>query len=371
MKKILVTGTAGFLGKNLIERLKRIPDYIVLQFDEKDIEETLYAYCREADVVFHVGSANHPDHGEEIDAGIADVTLRIVALLLGRAHKPRLVLASSIQAALDSPFGRSARKAEDALEAYGSIGGDAVILRLPEVFGKWSHASKNFVVATCCHNIAHGLDIAAEDPDQVVELIYIDDVVSMLVSMIDDAVHVGTRRVAVSPVTSISMKALVGELQGIRDIRISHVMPDMDDRFRRSLYATYLSFLPENTFAYGIMKKEGDFGVLAEFLTSKHAGQLLVLRTKPGFVWGNYYHDTKIGKIFVVDGNAIVRFREIVSDTVLSYAVSGQDFSIIDIPPGYTHSIENAGNTELVVLLWSSEAYIFQEAYAHQLVVQA
>jgi UDP-2-acetamido-2,6-beta-L-arabino-hexul-4-ose reductase len=359
------------MGKNLIERLRRTPEYTVLQFDVTETEETLGAFLKEADVVFHLAGVNRPDHEDAFITGNSDLTMRIVARLVERKDKPLLVLASSIQAAMDNPYGRSKRKAEDALEEYGAVGGDAVIIRLPNVFGKWSRPNYNSAVATFCHNIARGLEITISDRDRIVELIYIDDVVDAFAGLIDEPAQIGTRRIAVGPVTPISLGALVDEIHRIHDIRAGHVLPDMDDRFRRALYATYLSFLPENDFAYGLVKKEDQRGALAEFLKSPRFGQIFVSHTKPGSVRGNHFHDTKVEKFFVLAGDAMIRFRHIADDDVVSYPVSGTDFRVVDIPPGYTHSIENVGDQDLVVLFWSSEVYTPTAPDTHPRLVSA
>ncbi len=371
MKKILVTGSAGFMGKNLIDRLRRMPEYAVLQFDAADSEDTLDAYCKEADVIFHLAGVNRPEKEDEFIAGNADLTFRIVARLIERERKPTLLLASSIQAALDNPYGRSKRKAEDALEEYGGVGGDAVIMRLPNVFGKWSRPNYNSAVATFCHRIVRGLDVTIADPERILDLVYIDDVVSAFVGLIEGAGHLGTRRISVGPVTSITLGALVAEIHRMQHIRAGSVLPDMETRFRRELYATYLSFLPEDNFAYDLLKKEDQRGVLAELLKSPHFGQLFVSRTKPGYVRGNHYHDTKVEKFCVLAGDAIIRFRNVYDDALLSYPVTVRDFRVVDIPPGYSHSIENAGEEELVVLCWSSEVHAPESPDTHPLLVKA
>lgn len=371
MKKILVTGSAGFMGRNLIERLRRTPEYDIMKFDVNDTEDALRGCLAEADAVFHLAGVNRPVHEEDFVAGNTGLTMRIVAGLLERKEKPMLVLASSTQATLDNPYGRSKRKAEDAVEEYGGVGGNAVIVRLPNVFGKWSRPNYNSAVATFCHSIARDLEVTMSDPEHSIDLLYIDDVVAAFCGMIDDTPHIGTRRIAIAPVTSIQLGALVEEIRRMRALRTENRLPDMSDRFRRALYATYLSFLPEDGFAYTLAKKEDHRGVLAEFLKSPHCGQIFISRTKPGHIRGNHYHDTKVEKFLVLAGRAVIRFRQTAGSDVLSYRVSGADMSVVDIPPGYTHSIENTGEDELVVLFWSSEVFAPEAADTHPLPVLA
>jgi UDP-2-acetamido-2,6-beta-L-arabino-hexul-4-ose reductase len=369
MKTILVTGSAGFMGRNLTEYFRRKEDVRLLRFDMTDTEETLNEHLKAADAVFHLAGVNRPMQEEEFMTGNAGLTMRVVARLLEREDKPLLVLASSIQAALDNPYGRSKRQAEQALEEYGAVGGDAVIARLPNVFGKWSRPNYNSAVATFCYNIARNLDISVTDPERVLELVYIDDVVAAFDALVDEPHQPGLRRIAVGPVTAITLDALVKELLQMRDIRAGLLLPDFEDKFRRALYATYISFLPENEFAYGLQKREDHRGALAELLKSPHFGQLFVSRTNPGFVRGNHFHHTKVEKFCVLEGDAVIRFRQVTNGSVLSYPVSGTEFRVVDIPPGYTHSIENVGTRELVVLFWASEVFDLQATDTYPLAV--
>jgi UDP-2-acetamido-2,6-beta-L-arabino-hexul-4-ose reductase len=357
MKTILVTGSDGFMGRNLIEALNRMPDITVLKFDIAEKEESLFSHLERADIVFHLAGVNRPEREEEFTKGNADLTRRIVERLLQRKNKPMLVLSSSIQAALENPYGRSKRQAEGALEDYGAAGGNAVIFRLQNVFGKWSRPNYNSAVATFCYNIARGIDISISDPKRVVELIYIDDVVKAFIGLLDEPEFSGIRNLSVNPVKSITLKELVDELVRMRNIRTELILPDIKDRFRKSLYATYLSFLPIDKFDYLLAKHEDPRGSLAELLKSPHFGQIFISRTKPGITRGNHHHDTKVEKFCVVEGQAIIRFRHVLNDEVLSYNVIGEEFRVLDIPPGYTHSIENVGTQELVVLFWSSEIF--------------
>jgi UDP-2-acetamido-2,6-beta-L-arabino-hexul-4-ose reductase len=372
MKTILVTGSDGFMGRNLIEALDRIPDMTVLKFDIAGNQESLYAHLDTADVVFHLAGVNRPEREEEFIEGNADLTKCIVGRLLKREKKPMLVMSSSIQAAQDNPYGRSKRIAEEALEEYGAAGGNAVIFRLPNVFGKWSRPNYNSAVATFCHNIARGLDITITDPKRVVELIYIDDVVKAFTGLLHEPVYPGARHCSVGHVKSITLKELADELFRMRDIRTGLFLPDINDRFLRTLYATYLSFLPENSFGYQLSKREDQRGSLAELLKSPHFGQIFVSRTKPGFVRGNHYHNTKVEKFCVLEGEAMIRFRHISGSDILPYYVKGEEFRIVDIPPGYTHSMENVGTRDLVVLFWSSEVFDpnFPDTYALPVIKQ-
>ena len=357
MNRILVTGSEGFIGRNLIESISRIPGKKILRFDVADGQATLLSYLDSADVVFHLAGINRPEREEEFRQGNVELTSRIVAHLLKREKKPMVVFSSSIQAGVDNPYGRSKLKAEEALEGYGSAGGCAVIFRLPNVFGKWSNPNYNSVVATFCHNIARGVEITVSDPKRRVELIYVDDVVEAFLRLLEEPSNPGVRWGTADPVKTITLAELTDELYRIRDIRTGLILPDMSDRFRRCLYATYLSFLPTDSFAYQLAERGDQRGSLAELLKSKLFGQIFVSRTKPGIVRGNHYHNTKVEKFFVLEGDAVIHFRHVSGDIELSYAVKGKEFRVVDIPPGYTHSIENVGTKDLIVLFWASELF--------------
>jgi UDP-2-acetamido-2,6-beta-L-arabino-hexul-4-ose reductase len=357
MKTILVTGSAGFVGKNLMAVLRTLPDFALLQFDVHDKEEDLLRHLEVADVVFHLAGVNRPQREEEFTEGNAILTSRIVTSLLKRDSKPMIVLSSSTQAGLDNPYGRSKLKAEEVVKEYGASGGSGLIFRLPNVFGKWSRPNYNSAVATFCHNIARGLDISISDPKRTVELIYIDDVVRAFIGTLNTPADAGTRILAVGPTRRITLEELVNEIRQMRDIRAGLLLPDMSDPFRRALYATFISFLPEDSFDYQLTIYRDNRGSLAELLKSPHFGQFFISRTKPGIVRGNHFHHTKVEKFCVVEGEAVIRFRQISGTEVLSYPVAGNEFRVVDIPPGYTHSIENVGTRDLIVLFWASEMF--------------
>jgi UDP-2-acetamido-2,6-beta-L-arabino-hexul-4-ose reductase len=369
MKTILVTGADGFIGRNLREALARVPDTRVITIDVADGKDALYHALETADVVYHLAGVNRPEHEQDFTTGNTDLTADLVARLIPQTRKPIVVLSSSTQAALDNPYGRSKRQAEEAVENYGNARGTAVIFRLPNVFGKWSRPNYNSAVATFCYNIARGLDIQISDPQRVLELVYIDDVVKAFVELLNGNVALGAVRHTVEPVKRIALGEIVAELYRMRDVRTTLVLPDMDDRFRRCLFATYLSFLPTDGFAYQLTRHVDQRGALAEILKSPHFGQLFLSRTRPGVTRGNHFHHTKFEKFCVIEGDAVIRFRGVTGEHIMSYAVRGDEFRVVDIPPGYTHSIENVGTGEMIVLFWSSEMFDPLTPDTHQLQV--
>ena len=348
--KVLVTGSEGFLGKNLRVALGRIPGLAVQGFDRGDTLADLARWAAEADVVYHLAGVNRPERVEEFEEG----NLRLTETLLGllpRGRPVTLVLSSSTQATLDNPYGRSKRGAEDAVRRWSEGGGRALVYRLPGLFGKWSRPDYNSVVATFCHNLARGLPITVRDPDFAVELAYVDDVVAEFLKALDGAQGV------VAPTFRVTLGELARRIEALRDVRTTLRLPDLADPLNRRLYATFLSYLPEDAFAYQPEKRTDARGSLVELLKSEPFGQVFVSRSSPGVVRGHHFHDTKIEKFCVVQGRAVISFRHVLGGEVLRYEVEGKDMTVVDIPPGYTHSIENLGDGEMVTLFWSSQVF--------------
>ena len=358
MKKIVVTGSAGFIGRNLLEWLGRRKDLAVSAFDVGDAPKNLDRALAEADVVYHLAGVNRPPSPEDYEAGNAGSTLDLTDRLERLRCKPLVVLSSSAQATQDNPYGRSKRHSEETVAEWAKrSGAPAVIFRLPNVFGKWCRPNYNSAVATFCHNIARDLPITVSDRANVLSLVYVDDVVQAFLRLLDSPQPDGCRFHEMELVFNATLGEIVDTLSAFRSSRRDLVVPDFENLFIKRLYATYLSYLPEGQFAYDLDKKEDTRGALAELLKAPSFGQIFVSRTKPGVTRGNHYHDTKTEKFCVLEGDALIRFRPVQGDTVTSYRVSGQEFRVVDIPPGHTHSIENVGEGEMVVLFWASEPF--------------
>jgi UDP-2-acetamido-2,6-beta-L-arabino-hexul-4-ose reductase len=317
-----------------------------------------------------MAGVNRPERVEEFTEGNFDLTRQICDALRRLGRKPLLALSSSTQVALDNPYGISKLQAEEAVFAFGREEGASVfVFRLHGVFGKWCRPNYNSVVATFCHNIASDLPIVISDPAREIELIYIDDVIRAFISEIGEQKSGGAYR-EVGPVFRVRLGELAATIRAFRESRTTLDVSDFSDSFARRLYATYISYLPTDSFTYALTQKSDPRGELAELLKSPHIGQIFVSRTRPGITRGNHYHDTKVEKFVVLEGDAVIRFRHIrpdVSDQraevggqrsdVIEYSVSGREFRVVDIPPGYTHSIENVGQNDLIVLFWADEIF--------------
>ena len=358
MKNIIVTGSDGFIGKNLILALRRLEGINVYGYDINDDISFLKEAVRRADIIFHLAGVNRPEKTEEYETGNVGFTRMLISMVEESKVKPLIIFSSSIQAALDNPYGLSKRKAEEELINWAKRSGQAVVIyRLPNVFGKWCRPNYNSAVATFCYNIARDLDVRIIDPERVVELVYIDDVVKAFLDNIKDKLENGVYYNNVTPVFKVTVKKLVEIIKGFKNTRSDLTIPDFSDPFIKRLYATYLSYLPQDKFSYQPEIKVDNRGILVELLKSQASGQIFVSRTKPRITRGNHFHDTKVEKFCVLDGEAIIRFRDVRGKDVIEYQVSGKKITIVDIPPGYTHSIENIGQKELIVLFWANEIF--------------
>jgi len=355
---ILVTGAAGFIGKNLVQVLTREGNHQVSEYDRNSGEADLRKALSVADLVYHLAGENRPPDPRQYEETNVGLTVRIVECLTELRRKPRIVFASSIQAEQENPYGTSKRRAEDELRRFAEItGAPVVVYRLKNTFGKWSRPNYNSVVATFCHNVARDLPISVNDPGRVLDLVYIDDVVSAFLGEITRLVAPRFAYAEVPASYQIALRELAETIQAFRRMRASRMMPDFSDRLVRCLYATYLSHLETSDFAYDLEIKADSRGQLAEFLKAHHFGQVFVSTTKPGVTRGNHFHHTKTEKFLVVQGDAEIRFRHIVTGEIIRYRVTGSAFRVVDIPPGYTHAIENIGETDLIVLFWASEVF--------------
>jgi len=363
---ILVTGSDGFLGKNLCASLKTRKDIELFVFDRNNSRDELNAALNSAEIIYHLAGVNRPRKVEEFKEGNTDLTGEICEYLKKIGRTPVIVFSSSIQALRDNPYGKSKLGAEEVLRDFAAATGARVVVhRFSNLFGKWSRPNYNTVTATFCYNIARGLPIEISDPAYRLDLSYVDDVVEAFLSEIGQTGAAGGCSIA-QPVLShnVSLGELAALIRSFKDQRTSLMLPNFADPFVRKLYATFLSFLPEDAFAYNLVKREDPRGSLAEFVKAAGAGQIFVSRTKPGITRGNHYHHTKVEKFLVVEGEGIIRFRSIqpgAQDKVLEYPVRGEDYRVVDIPPGYTHSIENTGKGEMVTLFWASEVFDAQK----------
>lgn len=368
MMKILITGAKGFVGKNLTETLSNIRDGkdrnrdipADLQLYEYDIDtppEKLEEYCRDCDFVFHLAGVNRPKEEAEYMQGNFGFTSVLLETLRHCQNRCPIMLSSSIQAALDNPYGKSKRAGEELLEHYGEENGvKTLIYRFPNVFGKWCRPNYNSAVATFCNNIACGLPITVNDRNTQLTLVYIDDVVEELLAALvgKETRENGFCKVPVS--YRVSLGEIVDLLYEFNESRTNKMIPTMSG-FSKKLYSTYLSYLPKNEFAYETKMNCDERGSFTELFKTAERGQVSVNISKPGITKGNHWHHSKNEKFVVVSGRGVIRFRKPDSEEILEYFVSGDSLQIVDIPTGYTHNIENLGDCDMVTIMWCNECF--------------
>lgn len=357
MKKILVTGARGFIGRNLCLALRRTGEAEVMEIGSEDTESDLAQAVAVADVVVHLAGVNRPGNEKDFITGNVSFTRQLTDLLNATGRSVPIICSSSTQVERDNTYGKSKLAGEQALQIYGRQSGASVyVYRLPNVFGKWSKPEYNTVVATFCHHVSRGQPVTISNPEAVITFAYVDDVVASFVELAlglesEDGV------LEFEPVYDISLGELHETIVSFKANRESLKLADFSNPLTKYLYSTYLSFLDRDDFSYPADVKVDDRGWLFELIKSDTAGQMFVSSTKPGVTRGNHYHDTKVEKFCVVKGEGIIRFRHVLEEDLFDYAVSDQAIQIVDIPPGYTHSIENTGKEEMVTLFWANEIF--------------
>ncbi|WP_394138426.1 capsular polysaccharide biosynthesis protein CapF [Cytobacillus oceanisediminis] len=355
---ILVTGAKGFIGKNLIAELGNKGYNNIFDFTRDSDPALLDKYTKECDFVFHLAGVNRPKDESEFMEGNVGLTSTLLDLLKKNNNKAPVLITSSIQAENDNPYGRSKKAGEDILFNYQKETDIKVyVYRLPNLFGKWSKPNYNTVVATFCHNIARNLDIQVNNPDAELNLCYIDDVLEEFVRALEGKPTMQDNFCAVPVTYNIKLGELATLIKSFKESRKESSIPNMEDALTKKLYSTYLSFLPEDQFSYDLKMNSDHRGSFTEFLRTSERGQVSVNVSKPGITKGNHWHHTKNEKFLVVSGEGLIRFRKIDSDKIIEYRVSGEKLQVVDIPTGYTHSIVNVGDSDLVTVMWANECF--------------
>lgn len=359
MKKVLVTGAKGFIGKNLVLELKNRKTFEIFECDVDTTEEQLAQFAKECEFVFHLAGVNRPQRTEEFMEGNYGFTTKLLEILQKNGNRSPILMSSSIQAKLDNDYGKSKKAGEDYILDYGSNNSIATyVFRLPNVYGKWCRPNYNSAIATFCNNIARGLEIKVNDRSTLLTVVYIDDVVNAFIDAADCIVardDDGYCKVSVED--KITLGEIVDTLYSFKDSRKTLSVANMNRGVIKKLYSTYLSYLPEDEFAYDLRMNADARGSFTEFLRTDGQGQVSINISKPHIVKGNHWHHTKNEKFLVVKGTGVIRFRKIGTDNVIEYPVSGDKLQVVDIPCGYTHNIENVGDDDMVTVMWANEPF--------------
>ncbi len=355
--KCLITGASGFLGKNLYFFLKQA-GYDVLTYHHEESKEVMEKKCKQCDIVFHLAGVNRPQQLTEFDIGNVGFTKNIVDALKKVGNACPIVFASSIQATKNNPYGQSKLQAEKILLDYAeNLGGGIRIYRLPNVFGKWCRPNYNSVIATFCYNRARDLPLVVHDELSLLELVYVDDVMSDFIHCLEDDFDSKKYYANISVTYRKKLGEIADMIRLFGDCHAQLQVPDQLDDFSRKMYSTYLSYLPECGRIYSLDMHMDDRGSFTEVMRTLGQGQFSVNISHPGIVKGNHWHHTKHEKFLVISGEGIIRLRNVWEKEIITYHVLGEKLEIVEIPPGYTHNIENIGNQDMVTLMWANENF--------------
>ena len=354
---ILVTGSKGFIGKNLVCELRN-RGFQVFEYDKDSKLSDLELYTLNCDFVFHLAGVNRPKDKSEFMDGNFTFTDRLLSLLKKYNNKSPVLLTSSIQADYANDYGRSKKAGEGLLFKYTKqTGVRTFIYRLPNVFGKWCKANYNSAVATFCNNIANDLPITVDNEETRLNLVYIDDVINEFISCVGNKSEIKDGILSIPVFYNKSLGEIVNLLYSFKNMREDLSLPNLSDSFEKKLYSTYLSYLPENKFSYPLNMNRDKRGSFTEFIRSENKGQVSINVAKPGITKGNHWHHTKNEKFLVVRGNASIKFRKVGTSDIVEYKVNGEKLEVVDIPVGYTHSITNIGTEDLVTVMWVNEPF--------------
>lgn len=356
---ILITGAKGFIGKNFIANLNRCEQYTLLKYDVNNTIEELIEYIKRADFIIHLAGVNRPLNDLEFFEGNQCLTEQIVDIMKNNQKNIPLLITSSIQADRDNFYGKSKKAAEEAVFTWArETNNKCYVYRLANVFGKWCRPNYNSVVATFMNNIATGETIQINDKNYEMTLVYIDDVVNEFKLALEEKAHIDEYGYSYVPVSyKITLGKLADIIYSFKKSRENLCISNMSDGLIKKLYSTYLSYLPTNEFSYPLKMNVDNRGSFTEFIRTSNNGQVSINISKPGITKGNHWHNTKNEKFLVVSGSGIIRFRNINSDEVIEYNVSGEKLEVVDIPTGYTHNIENLGTTDMVTIMWVNECF--------------
>ena len=366
VRKIAVTGANGFIGTNLVERLSVRNDVEVIKIGRANGDFDEGIELKEVDIVYHLAGVNRPESEEDFEVGNHLLTHSLLEKIArskrsGNGSIPTIIYSSSTQSGNGSAYGTSKAQAEKLLIDFGQRhGSNVIVYRLPNVFGKWSQPYYNSVVATFCHRIARGAPVEIHD-DAELELLYIDDLVEKFLGHIDIDSEKASQRILETnegfPTYQITVKQLSNLISDMHVMRKKKTVFQTGSGLERAIYSTYLSFIPQTDFSTKLERNEDERGVFVELLRTRNSGQFSYFTSAPGVVRGTHFHNTKVEKFFVVSGQALFRFRNVVSGEYYEKRVDQVSDVAIETIPGWSHEIENVGTTELLVCLWANELF--------------
>lgn len=357
--KVVVTGADGFLGKNLVSHLSELPGLDLQLFTRSNALDQLPEFIDGASIVYHLIGVNRPKNTEEFAEGNVGITMALARAVASSSSKPHVVFASSVHAEQATPYGVSKYEAEQALISLAQQEGVPLsIYRFPNIFGKWSRPNYNSVIATFCHNIARELPIEISDPDSEISVVYIDDVVSFLITkLFERTPDSETIYESVSPIYNITVGKLAKKIHKFQEDRKAGIVDNTGRGLDRALYSTFIAHLPKESFKYQLVQHVDARGRFAEVLKTRESGQMSFFTAGEGVTRGGHYHHTKSEQFLVIRGEALFKFRCLATGEEFEIETVGGTPEVVQTIPGWVHDITNIGTSELVVMLWANEIF--------------
>lgn len=356
-QRVLVTGANGFIAKNLIIRLGERNDIEVLPFARGDGFEALTKLVATADSVIHLAGESRPSDVANFIQNNVDLTGVLCDAIKRTGRNIPLFFSSSVQAQYNNHYGRSKRAAEEIIAAFvAETGSSAIIYRFVGVFGKFCKPNYNSVVATFCYNIARDLPIHISDPDSILELCYIDDLVDELLQALG-APQVGCLQRDLSQIYRITVGDLADQIAAFKNCRSSLMLERVGKGLTRALYATYISYLPPEKFVYNLEPNADERGMFVEMLKTPDCGQFSFFTISPGVTRGSHYHHSKTEKFLLVSGAVRVRCRQLVTGETFEAILSSERQQVLETIPGWVHDVTNMGDSDAIIVLWANEIF--------------
>lgn len=361
--KVLITGSEGFIGKNLRLFLAERGDVEVMRYTRQDNVSQLPEMLHDVDFIFHLAGVNRPKDPGEFITGNRDLTVALCAavreLAEAEGKKMPLLVTSSTLAEADHPYGLSKRAAEQAAFALRHSGLPVHVFRLPNIFGKWGRPNYNSAIATFCYNTARGLPIEIRAAEAPLSLVYIDDVVARFIQFMDGAqgAEDAFGYETVTPQYSTTVGEVGRLISGFREGRDTLTVQPVGTGFVRALYSTYISYLPVESFAYSVPQHADQRGAFVEMLKTTDSGQFSYFTAFPGVTRGGHYHHSKTEKFLVIKGRARFKFRHMDTGEAYELLSDGDNPRIVETAPGWAHDITNIGEEEMIVMLWTNELF--------------
>jgi len=364
---ILITGSDGFVGKNLVIKLEETNNFNLIYFNRNDTEEDLINGIGSSNFIIHLAGENRPKKEEDFYITNSNLTKSICETAKTTKRKIPIILFSSSQFSLDNPYGKSKKQGEKHIENYyDETGNDVIIYRPPGIFGKWCKPNYNSVVATFCNNIANTIPIKIDKKDEEITLVYIDDVIQSVICDLNNLINVSDSAYKnngnliykkIEPEYKVTLNDLAEMIKSFKKSRNSLIIGKVGLGFERALYSTYLTYLPKDQFSYTVKSHDDERGSFIEMLKTYDSGQFSIFTARPGVTRGGHYHHSKTEKFLIIRGDAKYRFRNLNTNEHFEIVTDGNENLIVETIPGWSHDITNIGKEELIVALWANEIF--------------